>query len=105
MPARSAVTMRPLMSLPNAIVSFDFEPMNSCDSMFSRSQIISRLWFGTWMPTVLLPAMRFDQNALRLESQAEVVDEIGNAAVLDAGFRLEFKRSNHRAGIDLCDLP
>ena len=46
-PARSAVTMRPLISLPIAIVSFDFEPMNSCDSMFSRSQMISRSRFGT----------------------------------------------------------
>ena len=46
-PFRSAVTMRPLMSLPSAIVSFDFEPMNSCDSMFSRSQMISRSRFGT----------------------------------------------------------
>ena len=46
-PARSAVTMRPLMSLPMAIVIFDFDPMNSCDSMFSRSQMISRWRFGT----------------------------------------------------------
>ena len=28
-PARSATTMRPLMSLPSASVSFDFWPMNS----------------------------------------------------------------------------
>ena len=46
-PARSAVAMRPLMSLPMAIVNFDFEPMNSCDSIFSRSQIISRWRLGT----------------------------------------------------------
>ena len=58
MPARSAAAMRPLMSLPMATVSFDFEPRNSCDSMFSRSQMISRSRFGTWMPTVLLPGMR-----------------------------------------------
>jgi hypothetical protein len=42
MPDISAVTIRPLMSLPSASVSFDLEPMNSEDSMFSRSQIISR---------------------------------------------------------------
>ena len=47
MPLRSAVTMRPLISLPMASVSFDFEPMNSCDSIFSRSQMISRSRFGT----------------------------------------------------------
>ena len=58
MPAKSAAAMRPLMSLPMAIVSFDLVPRNSCDSMFSRSQIISRSRFGTWMPTVLLPGMR-----------------------------------------------
>ena len=58
MPDRSATTIRPLMSFPRARVSFDFDPMNSCDSMFSRSQMISRSRFGTWMPTVDLPAMR-----------------------------------------------
>ena len=44
---RSAVTMRPLMSLPIASVIFDFEPRNSCDSTTSRSQMVSRSWFGT----------------------------------------------------------
>ena len=57
-PLRSAVTMRPLMSLPNAKVSLEREPRNSADSIFSRSQIISRSRFGTCMPTVDLPAMR-----------------------------------------------
>ena len=27
-------------------------------SITSRSQMVSRSWFGTWMPTVLFPAMR-----------------------------------------------
>jgi len=56
--AQIGAAMRPLISLPIAIVSFDFDPRNSCDSMFSRSQIISRSRFGTCMPTVLLPGMR-----------------------------------------------
>ena len=47
MPESSAVTMRPLMSLPSASVSFDLVPMNSDDSIFSLSQIISRSRFGT----------------------------------------------------------
>ncbi len=47
MALRSAVTMRPLMSLPSASVSFDFEPRNSCASTTSRSQMVSRSWFGT----------------------------------------------------------
>jgi len=47
MPARSAMAMRPLMSLPMPSVSLDFEPMKSADSMFSRSQMISRSRFGT----------------------------------------------------------
>src|SRR5574341_477139 len=58
MVARSATTMRPLMSLPMESVSFDLDPVNSCASMTSRSQMVSRSRLGTWMPTVLLPAMR-----------------------------------------------
>src|SRR5881296_289760 len=47
MPDRSATTIRPLMSFPRARVSFDFDPMNSCDSMFSRSQMISQEFIGS----------------------------------------------------------
>ena len=54
----SAVTMRPLMSLPIANVIFDFDPRNSWASTTSRSQMVSRSWFGTWMPTVDFPDMR-----------------------------------------------
>ncbi len=58
MEARSAVTRRPLMSLPMESVSRDLPPMNSCDSITSRSQIVSRSRLGTCIPTVLLPGMR-----------------------------------------------
>src|ERR1700760_3584832 len=58
MVARSAVTRRPLMSLPMASVSLDLVWVNVSDSTTSRSQIVSRSWLGTSMPTVLLPAMR-----------------------------------------------
>ena len=47
MAVRSAVTMRPLMSLPSASVSFDLVPRIPCDSTTSRSQMVSRSWFGT----------------------------------------------------------
>ncbi len=56
--ARSAVTMRPLMSLPMASVRRAFDLAKVSDSSTSRRWMVSRSWFGTWMPTVLLPAMR-----------------------------------------------
>ena len=46
-----------------------------------------------------------DQDALGLERQAEVLGELGDAAVLDAGFGLELEGGDHRAGIDLRHLP
>ena len=45
-----------------------------------------------------------DQNAFRLQRQAQVIREIGDAAVLDPGFRFELKRGDNRPGIDLRDL-
>ena len=54
----SVVIRRPLMSLPSAMVSFDFEAENSGLSTTSRSQMVSRFSFGTWMPTVDFPATR-----------------------------------------------
>jgi hypothetical protein len=57
------------------------------------------------MPTVDFARHALDQNALGFQRQAEIVGEIGDAAVLDSGFRLEFERRDHRAGIDLRDLP
>ena len=45
--ARSAVTMRPLMSLPSAIASLLLLCAKLSHSTTSRSQIVSRSWFGT----------------------------------------------------------
>ena len=42
-----------------------------------------------------------DHDRLRLHGQAQVVNQIRNAAVLDAGFRLEFECGDHRAGVNL----
>src|ERR671922_859748 len=44
-----------------------------------------------------------DENGFRLQGEAEVFGEADDAAVLDTCFRLELKRSDHRAGIDLRD--
>ncbi len=41
-----------------ASASFDFDCEKLSHSTTSRSQMVSRSVFGTWMPTVLLPAMR-----------------------------------------------
>src|SRR5271157_1168846 len=58
MEARSAVTIRPLMSLPMARVRRVLALWKVSDSMTSRRWMVPRSWLGTWMPTVLLPAMR-----------------------------------------------
>ena len=50
--------MRPLMSLPMASVSRDLALWKVSDSITSRRWMVSRTLFGTWMPTVLFPAIR-----------------------------------------------
>ena len=50
--------MRPLMSLPMAMVIFDGDSQNSADSIIARRLITSRREFGTSMPTVDLPGKR-----------------------------------------------
>ena len=60
------MTMRPLMSLPRAMASLDLDCAKDSHSTTSRSQMVSRSWFGTWMPTVDLPAMR----SIRIDSAA-----------------------------------
>src|SRR5271163_5092071 len=46
----------------------------------------------------------FDQDGFGLERQAEIVAQVGDAAVFDAGFGLEFESGDDRAGIDLGDV-
>src|SRR5258708_3622148 len=46
-----------------------------------------------------------DQDRLRLQRQAKILGKPGNPAVLDARFRFEFERRNHRPGINLCHAP
>ena len=44
-----------------------------------------------------------DQDGLGFHRQAKVVDQVGDAAVLDARFRLELERGDHRTGVYLRD--
>ena len=60
----AATLIRPLMSLPSATVSGEAELRNSSDSRIWRRLMISRLEFGTSMPTVGLPGMR----SIRIDS-------------------------------------
>src|SRR5208282_1738481 len=46
----------------------------------------------------------FDQDAFGPQGEAEIVREADDAAVLDAGFGLEFESGDYRAGVDLRDL-
>src|SRR5580658_831859 len=46
----------------------------------------------------------FDQDTFGAQGEAEIVGESDDAAVLDAGFRLELEGGDHRAGVDLRDL-
>ena len=46
-----------------------------------------------------------DQDAFCFQRQAEIVAEIGDAAVLDSRFRFELESRNDRTRIDLRDLP
>ena len=104
MPARSAVTMRPLMSLPSASVSFDLVPMNSCGLDVLAQPDDFALAVRNLDADRRLARHALDQNALGFQRQAQIVGEVGDAAVLDAGFGLVLERRDHRAGIDLRDL-
>src|SRR5271154_3354097 len=46
----------------------------------------------------------FDQDGFGLQGEAEVVAQVGDAAVFDAGFGLEFESGDDGAGIDLRDM-
>ena len=97
--------MRPLMSLPSARVSFDLVPINSGDSIVLAQPDNFAVAVRHLNPDCGLARHALDQNALGFERQAEVIREVGDAAVLDARLGLEFERRDHRAGIDLRHLP
>ena len=98
---RSAVTMRPLMSLPIARVrrerglgeGFRFEHVAQMDGF--------ALVVGNLDADRAFAGHALDENALGAHREAEVFSEAGNAAVLDAGFGLELVGGHHGAGVDL----
>ena len=104
MPARSATTMRPLMSLPEG-----HRQLRLVAHELLRLDVFAQ-------PDDLALAVRhlnadgrfaghaLDQNALGLQRETKIVGEVGDAAVFDSGVGLELERSDHRAGIDLRDL-
>ena len=52
-----------------------------------------------------LPGNALDEDGFRLQSKAQVFRQTDNAAVLDAGFGLEFERGDDRPRVDLRDAP
>ena len=78
--------------------------MNSCDfDVFAQPDDFA-LAVRNLNADSRLARHALDQNAFRFQGEAEVVRQVGNPAVLDARFRLELERSDHRARIDLRDL-
>ena len=53
----------------------------------------------------MLSRQSIDAHRLRLEGQAQIVNQVGDTAVLDSGFRLEFIGGDDRAGMNMQDLP
>ena len=102
----AATLIRPLMSLPSATVSLrvripelvGFENLAQADE--SRACVL-----GTSMPDRRLAGNALDENRFGLQAQAQVFGQRGDAAVLDARFRLELEGGHHRAGIDLHHEP
>src|SRR5580658_11203422 len=45
-----------------------------------------------------------DEQGFGFKSEAKIIGQPSNAAVLDSGFRLEFEGGHHRSGIDLGDV-
>src|ERR1700690_2204095 len=50
------------------------------------------------------PRNSLDEKRFRFEREAQIIRQSGNAAVLDSGFRLEFKSCYYRPRINLRDV-
>jgi hypothetical protein len=103
MVARSAVTMRPLMSLPMAMARRLWRGRTIRTRHVAQPDGFAS-WLGTWMPTVDLPGMRSMRMDSARHGEAEVVGEAGDARVFDAGFGAELEGGDHGAGVDLHHL-
>ena len=102
--ARSAMTMRPLMSLPMERVSFEREA-----AKLSRLDDVAQpdgfaLVVRHLNADGALAGHALDEDGFSAGGEAEVFGEAGDAAVFDAGVGAEFESSDDRAGIDLDDL-
>ena len=104
MEARSAVTMRPLMSLPMARVRRD---LALCEGL--RLHDVAQvdgfaLVVGNLDADGAFAGHALDEDAFGAHGEAEVVGQAGDARVFDAGFGLELVGGDHGAGVDLDHL-
>ena len=102
--ARSAVTMRPLMSLPMASVSRDLalakvSRLDHVAQMNRLALVVRHLDADR-----ALARHALDQDALGAHRQAEVFGQPGHAAYIHARLGLELVSRHHRPGIDLHHL-
>ena len=97
--------MRPIRSLPSASVSFEGELTNSArlDDLAQRDGLPVLIRHFDADRGFARDAL--DQDGFGLQRQAQIVGQPGNAAVLDAGLRLELVGGDDRPGIDLRDVP
>ena len=104
MEARSAVTMRPLMSLPMERVRRE----RGLDESFALDHVAQMNGFalvvGHLNADGALAGHALDEDAFGAHGQAQVVGQAGDARVFDARFGLELEGGDHGAGIDLHDL-
>ena len=101
MEARSATTMRPLMSLPREIVSLDLlrKKLLRFDALAQPDGLA--LAVGDLNADGGLAGHALDEDAFGAQGETEVVAQAGDAAVLDAGLGLELEGGDHGAGVDL----
>ena len=101
MDSSAATRIRPLMSLPSGMVRREADCANSSLSSIWRSAITSRLGIGHLDAHGRLAGNALDENGFGLQAEAQIFGQVGDAAVFDAGFGLEFEGGDHRAGVDL----
>ena len=101
MDSSAATRMRPLMSLPSEMVRCECGVCEfvGLEHLAQGDDLAPRV--GDFDADGRLAGDALDQDRFGLQAQAEVFGEGGDAAVLDAGFGLEFEGRDHRAGIDL----
>ena len=94
----------PSIVLPSASVSFDcgLAELARLDDLAQEDRLALRVRHLD--ADVRLAGHAVDADRLGLEREAEVVDESGDARVLDAGVGLELVGGDDRAGADVLDL-